>query len=460
MSRKLAFRPRAFAAGRRLLGGSGRKHKMSDDLSAHDPRICVVGLGYVGLPVAHAFARKFSGVIGYDISEARVAELRGGTDSTGELTDDQLAEVELEFSTDAGRVADCNFVVVAVPTPINVDRNPDFRILRSACRAVGEHLAPGTIIVFESTVHPGATEEICGPVLEEVSGLKAGKDFKLAYSPERINPGDKVHTIEQITKVVAGQDSETLETVARTYEAIIDAGVHRASSIKVAEAAKVLENTQRDINIALMNEMAKICHLSGIRTADVLAAAGTKWNFLPFTPGLVGGHCIGVDPYYLTAQAERLGYHPEVILAGRRINDGMPRYIATELLRQMATAGVAIQGARVGVLGATFKENVPDVRNSKSAELLEQLRGFGMNAMCHDPLASPEEFEADYGLPLVGLDAFTELDALVYAVPHRAYADEIVELTRRSLRDGGVFVDIKSALDPQVFARSYVYWSL
>ena len=425
-----------------------------------DARICVIGLGYVGLPVAHAFARKFDGVVGFDISETRIAELRDGRDSTGELTPAQLDEVTLEFTSDAARIADCNFIVVAVPTPITVDRSPDFTILKSACRTVGENLAPGAIVVFESTVHPGATEEICGPVIEEASGLKAGVDFKLAYSPERINPGDKLHTVDQIVKVVAGQDAATLDRVAQTYEAIIEVGVHRASSIKVAEAAKILENTQRDINIAIMNEMAKICHLSGIRTADVLAAAGTKWNFLPFTPGLVGGHCIGVDPYYLTARAERLGYHPEVILAGRRINDGMPRYIATELLRKLATAGVSIQQARVGVLGATFKENVPDVRNSKSAELLEQLESFGMTALCHDPLASADEFEEVYGHRLVGLDAFTGLDALVYAVPHTEYQEQIEDLAARSLREGGIFIDIKSAIEPHSLAGDYAYWSL
>lgn len=425
-----------------------------------DARICVIGLGYVGLPVAHAFARKFDGVVGYDISDARIAELREGRDSTGELTSAQLDEVALEFTSDATRIGDCNFIVVAVPTPITIDRSPDFTILKSACRTVGENLAPGAIIVFESTVHPGATEEICGPAIEEASGLKAGEDFKLAYSPERINPGDKLHTIGRIVKVVAGQDEPTLDRVARTYEAIIEVGVHRASSIKVAEAAKILENTQRDINIAIMNEMAKICHLSGIRTADVLAAAGTKWNFLRFTPGLVGGHCIGVDPYYLTARAERLGYHPEVILAGRRINDGMPRYIATELLRKLATAGVSIQQARVGILGATFKENVPDVRNSKSAELLEQLESFGMTALCHDPLASADEFEKDYGRRLVGLDAFTQLDALVYAVPHAEYAEHIIDVAEQSLSDGGIFIDIKSALEPDSLPDRNVYWSL
>ena len=425
-----------------------------------DYRICVVGLGYVGLPVAHAFAAKFDGVIGYDISRARVDELTRGQDSTGELTGEQLAQVDLVFTNDASAIAKCNFIVVAVPTPINIDRNPDFTILQSACRTVGANLSAGSTIVFESTVHPGATEDICGPILEEASGLTAGVDFKLAYSPERINPGDKVHTIDQIVKVVSGQDAETLDLVATAYEAIIDAGVHRASSIKVAEAAKVLENTQRDINIALMNEMAKICHLSGIRSADVLAAAGTKWNFLPFTPGLVGGHCIGVDPYYLTAHAERMGYHPEVILAGRRINDGMPRYVATELMRLMATSGTSIQGARVGVLGATFKENVPDVRSSKSAELLQQLRTFGMHAVCHDPLASNEEFEEDYGIALADLDAFTDLDALIYAVPHRAYTGRIDDLIVDSLRDGGIVADIKSALDPGAIPTGYTYWSL
>lgn len=426
--------------------------------SASD-RICVIGLGYVGLPVAHAFAKKFDGVIGFDVAAKRIAELRNGKDVTGELTAEQLAGVDIEFTDDGSRIRDASFIVIAVPTPVDANRAPDFGILRAACKTVGANLTKGSIVVFESTVYPGATEEVCGPALEQASGLKAGTDFKLAYSPERINPGDKEHPIEKIVKVVSGQDDETLEKVAVMYEAIIDAGVHRASSIKVAEAAKVLENTQRDINIALMNEVAKISRLGGFRTADVLAAASTKWNFLPFTPGLVGGHCIGVDPYYLTSRAEQLGYHPEVILAGRRINDGMPRYVATELLQLLATAGFPIRRARIGMLGATFKENVPDVRNSKSAEVAMEIERFGMTVMINDPHAEAEDFEEEYGLKLVDLDEMTDLYALILAVPHDCYKPDIAKIIASKLNTGGVLVDVKSALNPEEYAH-YTYWSL
>nr|WP_276591712.1 nucleotide sugar dehydrogenase [Sphingomicrobium nitratireducens] len=423
-------------------------------------RICVVGLGYVGLPVAHAFAKKFSGVIGFDVSAGRIAELRKGHDSTGELTRAQLDEVAIEFTDDAARIADADFIVVAVPTPVDANRSPDFSILRAACKSVGKNLKRGAIVVFESTVYPGATEEICGPALEKASGMTSGVDFKLAYSPERINPGDKAHPIEKIVKVVSGQDAETLEKVAAMYETIIDAGVHRASSIAVAEAAKVLENTQRDINIALMNEVAMISRLAGFRTKDVLEAASTKWNFLPFTPGLVGGHCIGVDPYYLTSRAEQLGYHPQVILAGRRINDNMPRFVATELLKELATNGFPIRRACIGMLGATFKENVPDVRNSKSAELAIEIEKFGMSVQIADPHADPEEFEEEYGHALVDLDKFGDMDALILAVPHDAYMDGLKDLIAQKLKPRGVLLDIKSVLDPKEYEGTYNYWSL
>lgn len=423
-------------------------------------RVCVIGLGYVGLPVAHAFAKKFEGVIGFDVAEKRIAELQACKDSTGELTADQLAGVKIEFTDDCTRISDASFIVIAVPTPVDGNRVPDFGILRAACKTVGENLNKGSIVVFESTVYPGATEEICGPALEKASGLKAGVDFKLAYSPERINPGDKEHPIEKIVKVVSGQDAETLEKVATMYDSIIEAGVHRAASIKVAEAAKVLENTQRDINIALMNEVAKISRLGGFRTADVLAAASTKWNFLPFTPGLVGGHCIGVDPYYLTSRAEQLGYHPEVILAGRRINDGMPRFVATELLQLLATAGFPIRRARIGMMGVTFKENVPDVRNSKSAELAMEIEKFGMTVMINDPHVEPEAFEAEYDHKLVDLDDMEDLDALIVAVPHDAYKPKVSKLISSKLNAGGVLMDIKSALNPDQFTSQYTYWSL
>lgn len=423
-------------------------------------RICVIGLGYVGLPVAHAFAKKFKGVIGFDVSQRRIQELREGHDSTGELTAEQLADVNIEFTDDGARIKDASFIIVAVPTPVDSNRNPDFSMLKAACRTVGMNLSKGATVVFESTVYPGATEEVCGPALQEASGLVAGVDFKLAYSPERINPGDKEHPIEKIVKVVSGQDAETLEKVATMYEAIIDVGVHRASSIKVAEAAKVLENTQRDINIALMNEMAKISRLAGFRTADVLAAASTKWNFLPFSPGLVGGHCIGVDPYYLTSRAEQLGYHPEVILAGRRINDGMPRFVATELLQLLATAGFPIRRAQIGMLGATFKENVPDVRNSKSAEVAIEIKKFGMTVMINDPYADCAEFEEEYGHKLVDLDGMEDLDALIVAVPHDVYKRNLPQLISSKLNAGGVLIDIKGALDPAEYTNQYTYWSL
>ncbi|WP_243654162.1 nucleotide sugar dehydrogenase [Novosphingobium sp. PhB57] len=419
-----------------------------------------MGLGYVGLPVAHAFAGKFEKVIGFDVSQRRIAELRDGHDNTGELTSEQLANVNIDFTDNPEHIKAADFIVVAVPTPVDHNRAPDFAILRAACRTVGANLQSGAIVVFESTVYPGATEEICAPELEAASGLKAGTDFKLGYSPERINPGDKEHPIEAIVKVVSGQDSETLEIVAAKYEAIIDAGVHRASSIKVAEAAKVLENTQRDVNIALMNELAKITRLAGIRTADVLEAAGTKWNFLRFNPGLVGGHCIGVDPYYLTSKAEQLGYHPEVILSGRRINDGMPRYIATEVLQLLATHGFPIRRARIGVLGATFKENVPDVRNSKAAELVLELKKFGMQVMASDPHAPIEQMHEEYGIELVDCDQVKDLDAIIIAVPHHAYLNDLPALIRSKLNPRGLLVDLKSALNPADFLGEYQYWSL
>ncbi len=329
-----------------------------EQIKNRNAKIAVVGLGYVGLPLAAAFGHK-ADVIGFDIDERKMAQLREGNDTTGELTSAQLAATRLDYTTDPARLKEAQFLIVTVPTPIDGNNKPDLRPIESASRMIGANLAPGSIVVYESTVYPGVTEEIAVPILEEVSGLKCGVDFKVGYSPERINPGDKVHTVDKIIKVVAGQDTETLETVAQVYELVITAGVHRAASIKVAEAAKVIENTQRDLNIALMNELALIFGRMGIPTRDVLAAAGTKWNFLPFTPGLVGGHCIGVDPYYLTYKAEQIGYHPQVILAGRRINDGMGKHVAEQTVKKLIVADKAVKGARVLILGLTFKENCP-----------------------------------------------------------------------------------------------------
>lgn len=423
-------------------------------------RIAVIGLGYVGLPVALAFARKFDHVVGFDINEERVRELRGGHDRTNEVEDADLADTSLKITADLADLAGCTLHVVTVPTPIDGNRQPDLRPVVAASKTVGSVLEKGACVIYESTVYPGVTEEVCGPILEEVSGLRCGVDFTLGYSPERINPGDKVHTLERIVKVVAGQDAPTLERVASLYEGIIEAGVHRAESIKVAEAAKVIENTQRDLNIALMNELALIFDKMGIRTQDVLAAAGTKWNFLPFTPGLVGGHCIGVDPYYLTAKAEALGYHPEVILAGRRINDGMGAYVAQRAVKMMIQHGRPVKGARLGVLGLTFKEDVPDLRNSRVPDVLEELHAFGVTTLVHDPEADPAEAMHEYGVELVDWDALRDLDGVVLAVSHRAYLEMDVERLLGVVDSGGVVVDVKSALDPTTVPTQYGYWSL
>jgi UDP-N-acetyl-D-glucosamine/UDP-N-acetyl-D-galactosamine dehydrogenase len=422
-------------------------------------RIAVVGLGYVGLPVALAFARTFEHTVGFDVSEARVNSLAANHDWTGEVTDTELRESSLKLSNDPADLRGCTFFVVAVPTPIDSDRRPDLTPLLSATRIVGAVLAPGAVVVYESTVYPGVTEEQCGPLLAETSGLRQSRDFKLGYSPERINPGDKLHTFEKIVKVVSGEDSEALERVAQVYESVVDAGVHRASSIKVAEAAKVIENTQRDLNIALMNELALIFDRMGIRTRDVLDAAATKWNFLRFSPGLVGGHCIGVDPYYLTAKAESLGYHPEVILAGRRINDGMGHYVAQRTIKLLRKRDHAIRGARIGVLGLTFKENVPDLRNSRVPDIVDELREFGIEPMVHDPLASGEEAVREYGIELRPFDALTDLDGVILAVPHQQYLGQLDRIVS-SVREGGLIVDVKSVVSEHELRSDLLYWSL
>jgi len=422
-------------------------------------RVAVVGLGYVGLPVALAFARKFENAVGFDISQARVSALAANDDWTGEVTRSELQSSSLKLSSDPADLRGCTFFVVAVPTPIDSDRRPDLGPLLAATRVVGTALAPGGVVVYESTVYPGVTEEQCGPLLAETSGLRQSRDFKLGYSPERINPGDKLHTFEKIVKVVSGEDAETLSRVARAYEAVVDAGVHRASSIKVAEAAKVIENTQRDLNIALMNELALIFDRMGIRTKDVLDAAGTKWNFLRFTPGLVGGHCIGVDPYYLTAKAEALGYHPEVILAGRRIDDDMGRYVAQRTIKLLREQDHAIKGARIGVIGLTFKENVPDLRNSRVPDIIRELREYGIDPIVHDPMATGEEARREYGIELRPFDALSELDGVILAVPHQQSLDQLDRIVA-SVRKGGLFIDVKSLISADDLRSDLRYWSL
>lgn len=423
-------------------------------------RIAVIGLGYVGLPVAVAFAQKFPGTVGFDIQAQRVRELQAGHDRTLEVEDSVLQHSGLRVTDDASEIANATFYVVTVPTPIDADRRPDLRPMISASRTVGPLLKKGDVVVYESTVYPGVTEEVCGPVLEELSGLRCGVDFTLGYSPERINPGDKVHRLETIVKVVSGQDEATLERVAKNYEAIVDAGVFRAASIQVAEAAKVIENTQRDLNIALMNELALIFDRLDIRTTDVLAAAGTKWNFLKFSPGLVGGHCIGVDPYYLTARAESVGYFPQVILAGRRINDGMGAFVAQKTVKMMIQQGTKIKGARVGVFGLTFKENCPDLRNSRVPDILAELHDYGVEVVVHDPMAPAAEALQEYGVTLQPLESMRDLDAIILAVSHKEYVERPLDAWLQSLRNDGPFVDVKAVLHPNDFPASTPYWSL
>jgi UDP-N-acetyl-D-glucosamine/UDP-N-acetyl-D-galactosamine dehydrogenase len=420
----------------------------------------VVGLGYVGLPVALALARHFAPVIGFDVAERRIAALRGGEDWTGEVTPGEIADAKLRFTSDAKDLAAASFFIVTVPTPIDADRRPDLAPLESACRLIGPALRPGAVVVFESTVYPGLTREVCGPLLARASGLRQGIDFKLGYSPERINPGDRQHRLETITKIVAGEDAETLERVAAAYGKLVTAGLHRASSIEVAEAAKVIENTQRDLNIALMNELAIIFDRLGIPTMEVLKAAGTKWNFLPFTPGLVGGHCIGVDPYYLTAKAEAVGYHPQVILAGRRINDGMGAYIAQRLVKMLIAAGHRVKSTRIGILGLAFKEDVPDLRNSRVPDIVAELRAFGIEAMVHDPLADAAEARREYGLELCAMADLRDLDGLILAVPHREFSSDGFAAPLAALAPGGALIDVKSAVDRTLVPAGIAYWSL
>jgi UDP-N-acetyl-D-glucosamine/UDP-N-acetyl-D-galactosamine dehydrogenase len=421
--------------------------------------IAVVGLGYVGLPVAVALAERCGNVVGFDISSDRIAGLRAGHDSTHEIGDERLASCGLAVSSDPAVLEGASLIIVTVPTPITEERRPDLTPLQKACETIGPRLSKGALVVFESTVFPGVTEDICGPWLEAASGLVQGRDFTLGYSPERINPGDQVHRLETITKIIAADSPAALARMRAVYGAVVDVGLHEAPSIKVAEAAKVIENTQRDLNIALMNEIALIFDRMGIATRDVLAAAGTKWNFLPFTPGLVGGHCIGVDPFYLTAAAEKLGYRPEVILAGRRINDAMGQAIAQKLVKLLIVGGVSPRRAKVGVMGLTFKQDVPDIRNSKVPDILAELREYGIEALVSDPLADPKAAHHEYGITLSAPEDLADLDALVLAVNHEAYCADPAALTAR-VRKGGVLIDVKSALDRDSLPEALVYWSL
>jgi UDP-N-acetyl-D-galactosamine dehydrogenase len=420
----------------------------------------VVGLGYVGLPVALALAEAFEPVMGFDISKHRIAALREWKDATGEVGQAALRETKLRLTDDADALKDASFFIVTVPTPIDSEHRPDLSPLAGACALIGPRLTPGSVVVFESTVYPGLTRGYCGRLLAKNSGLRQGIDFKLGYSPERINPGDRQHRLETIVKIVAGEDEETRERVAAVYARIVKAGIYRASSLEVAEAAKVIENTQRDLNIALMNELALIFDRLGIPTKEVLQAAGTKWNFLPFTPGLVGGHCIGVDPYYLTARAEAAGYYPQVILSGRRINDGMGAFIAQRLVKLLIAAERPVKRAKIGIVGITFKEDVPDLRNSRVPDIVAGLREFGITPLVTDPLADPAEAKREYGIELVPLKKFIELDAVILAVPHRVLHEAGWDTLFASLTPGGVFVDVKSVVDRNQLPPGAQYWSL
>lgn len=424
-------------------------------------KIAVVGLGYVGLPLAVAFGKKFQ-TIGFDISSSRIEALKQGKDITFEVVPEELKQAtKLELTSDVTALKTADVIIIAVPTPVEGAHRPNFKPLILASQTIAPFLKQGAIVVYESTVYPGATEEVCVPILEKYSGKRWKKDFFVGYSPERVNPSDREHTITTIVKVVSGDCVATLETVAEVYGSIIQAGIHRTSSIKVAEAAKVIENTQRDLNIALMNELAIIFHRLGIDTLEVLQAAGTKWNFLPFRPGLVGGHCIGVDPYYLTHKAEMVGYHPQVILAGRRINDGMGEYVAEQTIKKMLSLGLVVAGADVTVFGLTFKENCPDIRNSKVVDIVRALESYHVHVHIHDPMANPEEAQKEYGIKLLSWDALPKSSALIFAVAHRQYANTSITDFMSKMQKNSCWVDIKSIFDVEELEKQGIpYWRL
>ena len=433
------------------------------DIVSKKEKIAVVGLGYVGMPIAVSFSAK-ADVIGFDLNHDKIKAYQSGIDPTKEVGDELIRNCSVAFTTDESKLKKAKFIIIAVPTPVNMDHTPDLSPVESASRMVGRNLQKGAVVVYESTVYPGVTEDVCIPILEQESGLTCGTDFKIGYSPERINPGDKVHRLETITKIVSGMDEETLDIVARVYELIIAAGVYRAESIKVAEAAKVIENSQRDINIAFMNELSIVFHKMGIDTKSVLEAAGTKWNFLKFSPGLVGGHCIGVDPYYFTYKAERLGYHSQIILSGRRINDDMGKYVAENLIKNLIAADILVKNARVLIMGLTFKENCPDVRNTKVIDIIQELEGYGIQPMVCDPLADPAEVKKLYGIHLTSYQKTENLDAIVLAVAHREFLEievsDLLDRYRVSQKDKRVFLDVKGVFDRKTMNEHCIYWRL
>lgn len=429
-----------------------------------EQKLSLIGLGYVGMPIAVAFAKKIK-VIGFDCNEKKIGLYRSGIDPTNEVGNDVIASSTVDFTADETKLREAKFHIVAVPTPVNADHTPDLTPLEGASTILGRNLTKGSIVVYESTVYPGVTEDVCVPILEKVSGLKCGVDFKVGYSPERINPGDKLHRLENITKIVSGMDDETLDTVAKVYELVVEVGVHRAQSIKVAEAAKVIENSQRDINIAFMNELSIIFNKMGIDTQSVLEAAGTKWNFLPFRPGLVGGHCIGVDPYYLTYKAEQLGYHSQIILSGRRINDDMGAYVAQQLVKKLISADVAVKTAKVAVLGFTFKENCPDTRNTKVIDIVNELREYGIVPVIADPCADAAEAKREYGLEFVDIADIRDMDAVIMAVAHEDFKSlsmaDLDKLFKSGDHGAKVLVDVKGLLDRKAYEEAgYLYWRL
>ena len=432
-----------------------------DKLVNREAKLSLIGLGYVGMPIAIAFAKKLD-VIGYDLNEKKIELYKSGIDPTNEAGDEAVKNTTVEFTSDETKLQEASFHIVAVPTPVNEDHTPDLKPVEGASRILGRNLKKGSVVVFESTVYPGVTEEVCVPILEKESGLKCGEDFKIAYSPERINPGDKIHRLETITKIVSGMDEETLDCVAKVYELVIEAGVYRAESIKVAEAAKVIENSQRDINIAFMNELSIIFNKMGVDTKAVLEAAGTKWNFLKFYPGLVGGHCIGVDPYYLTYKAEMLGYHSQVILAGRRINDDMGKYVAENCVKNLIAAGRPVKKAKVAILGFTFKENCPDTRNTKVIDIVRELNEYGIRPLVADPEADAEEAKRLYGIDFTDPASIRGADAVILAVAHSCFRDYSMEDIDGFFGPGTkVLLDVKGLLPRKEYeAAGYKYWRL
>ena len=434
-----------------------------EKLVNREEKLALVGLGYVGMPIAVAFSKKVD-VIGFDLNAGKIEKYKNGVDPTNEVGDEAIKVCTVDFTADEKKLQEAKFFIVAVPTPVNSDHTPDLSPVEGASTILGRNLTKGSIVVFESTVYPGVTEEICVPILEKESGLKCGVDFKIGYSPERINPGDKVHRLESIVKIVSGMDEETLEEVANVYSLVVAAGVHRAESIKVAEAAKVIENSQRDINIAFMNELSIIFHKMGIDTKSVLEAAGTKWNFLKFQPGLVGGHCIGVDPYYLTYKAEQLGYHSQIILSGRRINDDMGKYVAESVVKNLIQCDIPVKGARVAILGFTFKENCPDTRNSKVIDIVKELNEYGITPRITDPAADAAEAEREYGIHFTDMADMKDMDAVILAVAHEPYKALTMEQMDQFFKEKNqkkVLADLKGILDRKAYEDAgYLYWRL